>query len=144
MPEGPEPDFGVYLLGKDPGPFAWPHRWVRWPDFRTPASTEDAIDALQEAVRLEPESGEAHYQLGLALARAGKKDEATAALARGRELVAAADRDQSIALDLAEARAAMARGEHDRAVTRLQHAVRLPAQLPAELQESLPRAGVLG
>jgi protein-tyrosine phosphatase len=51
MPEGPEPEFGVYLLGKDPGPFAWPHRWVRWPDFRTPASTEDALDALQEIYR---------------------------------------------------------------------------------------------
>jgi len=39
----------VYLLARDPGTFDWPHRWVRWPDFRTPASTKDAISALREA-----------------------------------------------------------------------------------------------
>ncbi len=39
----------MYLLARDPGPFDWPHHWVRWPDFRTPASTEDAIPALAEA-----------------------------------------------------------------------------------------------
>jgi protein-tyrosine phosphatase len=49
MPAGPPPDFGVYLLSHEPGPFAWGHRWVRWPDFRTPASTEDAMAALREA-----------------------------------------------------------------------------------------------
>ncbi|MCK1804163.1 hypothetical protein MTQ12_14070 [Brevibacterium sp. R8603A2] len=27
----------------------WPYRWVRWPDFRLPAFTEDAVDALREA-----------------------------------------------------------------------------------------------
>ena len=49
LPAGPDPDFGVYLLGRDPGPFEWEHRGVRWPDFRTPASTEDAMAALREA-----------------------------------------------------------------------------------------------
>jgi hypothetical protein len=49
LPAGDVPAFGVYLLGRDPGPFDWPHRWVRWPDFRTPASTADALDALSEA-----------------------------------------------------------------------------------------------
>ena len=49
LPEGQEPAFGVYLLGRDPGPFMWEHRWVRWPDFRTPTSTEDAVAALREA-----------------------------------------------------------------------------------------------
>ena len=39
-----------------------------------------------------PTSGEAHYQLGLALSRAGRKDEAAAELKKGRELVAADDR----------------------------------------------------
>lgn len=48
-PEGPAPEFGVYLLGRDPGPFAWPCRWVRWPDFRTPSSPDDALAALAEA-----------------------------------------------------------------------------------------------
>lgn len=51
LPDGPEPEFGVYLVGRDPGPFDWDHRWVRWPDFRTPASADDAVDALTEAYR---------------------------------------------------------------------------------------------
>jgi protein-tyrosine phosphatase len=51
LPDGPEPEFGVYLVGRDPGPFNWDHRWVRWPDFRTPASADDAVDALTEAYR---------------------------------------------------------------------------------------------
>ena len=47
--EGQEPAFGVYLRGQDPGPFAWEHRWVRWPDFRVPPSTDTAVGALREA-----------------------------------------------------------------------------------------------
>jgi protein-tyrosine phosphatase len=39
----------VYLTGRDPGALAWPHRWVRWPDFGTPRSTADALVALDEA-----------------------------------------------------------------------------------------------
>jgi len=41
----------VYLLAREPGPFDWDHRWVRWRDFRTPTSTDDALDALTEAYR---------------------------------------------------------------------------------------------
>lgn len=47
--EVPAPDFAVYLLGRDPRITAWPNRWVRWPDFRLPASTDDAVAALREA-----------------------------------------------------------------------------------------------
>jgi protein-tyrosine phosphatase len=49
-PSGPPPEFGVYLLGRPPAPLPWPHRWVRWPDFRTPTSDTEAIDALREAL----------------------------------------------------------------------------------------------
>ena len=49
LPDGPEPDFGVYLLHHDPGAFDWDQRWVRWPDFRTPTSPADAVAALAEA-----------------------------------------------------------------------------------------------
>ena len=48
-PAGQEPEFGLYLLARRPGSFRWEHRWVRWPDFRTPASTRDAIAAIEEA-----------------------------------------------------------------------------------------------
>lgn len=51
LPDGPEPEFGVYLLRRDPGPFTWEHRWVRWPDLRAPTSTDAAIAALVEAYR---------------------------------------------------------------------------------------------
>lgn len=43
------PDFAVYLLGRDPGDQGWEHRFVKWRDFGTPASTTDAIAALREA-----------------------------------------------------------------------------------------------
>ena len=39
----------MYLLARDPGPVEWEHRCVRWPDFRTPTSTNDAISTLQDA-----------------------------------------------------------------------------------------------
>jgi hypothetical protein len=48
-PEGLPPQLGVYLLGRDPGPFAWEHRWIRWPDFRLPSSPDDALAVLREA-----------------------------------------------------------------------------------------------
>jgi hypothetical protein len=49
LPAGQDPVFAVYLLARDPGPFDWEHRWVRWPVFRTPTSTNDATSALQDA-----------------------------------------------------------------------------------------------
>ncbi len=47
----PPPDWGLYLLGRPPAGLAWPHRWVRWPDFRLPSDREDAREALVEAHR---------------------------------------------------------------------------------------------
>ncbi|MFC8302811.1 protein-tyrosine phosphatase family protein [Specibacter sp. NPDC057265] len=45
----PDPDFAVYLLGRDPGARPWDSQWVKWRDFSIPASTPAALDALQEA-----------------------------------------------------------------------------------------------
>ena len=47
--EAPAPDFAVYLLGRDPHITEWPNQWVRWGDFRLPASTDEAVVALREA-----------------------------------------------------------------------------------------------
>ena len=44
-----EPEFGIYLLGRDPNIVDWPSRWVRWRDFRLPDSTDEAVAALREA-----------------------------------------------------------------------------------------------
>jgi protein-tyrosine phosphatase len=51
LPEGPVPDFALYLLGRRPEPVAWEARWVRWPDFRLPTDRADARAALAEAWR---------------------------------------------------------------------------------------------
>jgi protein-tyrosine phosphatase len=39
----------VYLLPRDPGPMDWETRWIRWPDFRLPASRDEALATLAEA-----------------------------------------------------------------------------------------------
>jgi hypothetical protein len=49
LPPGPLPDLGIYLLGRLPPPVPWPSRWVRWPDFRTPADPAELRAALIEA-----------------------------------------------------------------------------------------------
>ena len=85
----------------------------------------EAVTALEEAARLEPQSGESHYQLGLALARAGRADEAAAELKKGRDLVVAADRTQNANLDIAEGRAALEKGDLEQAAAKFRHAIQL-------------------
>ena len=51
MPEGPEPSFALYLLGKEPPTVAWESRWIRWPDFRLPADRVAAREGFVEAWR---------------------------------------------------------------------------------------------
>ncbi|BAH54942.1 protein-tyrosine phosphatase family protein [Rhodococcus opacus] len=51
LPDGPLPDFGVYLLGRTPPAVQWDSRWVRWPDFALPRDRRDARDALGEVWR---------------------------------------------------------------------------------------------
>lgn len=45
------PDFGVYLLGRDPKCTEREYLWVKWRDFSAPAVTEDAVASLREAYR---------------------------------------------------------------------------------------------
>jgi protein-tyrosine phosphatase len=74
LPQGPVPDFAVYLLGRRPAPTPWDQRWVRWPDFWLPANHVEAVDALREAwLRAESERVEiacmgGHGRTGTALA----------------------------------------------------------------------------
>ncbi len=49
-PGGPDPEFGLYLLGRPPPELGWPSRWIRWPDFRLPADPGDLRAALAEAL----------------------------------------------------------------------------------------------
>lgn len=49
FPQGPPPEFALYLLGHQPPPVAWEYRWIRWPDFCLPLNRTTAADALFEA-----------------------------------------------------------------------------------------------
>jgi len=48
LPPGPEPEFGVHLLGRRAAVVPWAVRRVRWPDFRLPADPADLRAALVE------------------------------------------------------------------------------------------------
>jgi hypothetical protein len=49
VPEGPDPAFGLYLLGTEPPPVTWESAWLRWPDFGLPADRDMAVLALTRA-----------------------------------------------------------------------------------------------
>lgn len=72
--DGPEPEFGLYLLGKEPPPVAWASRWLRWPDFRLPSDPADARAAFVELFercateRVEVACGGGRGRTGTALA----------------------------------------------------------------------------
>ncbi|MGW1142919.1 phosphatase domain-containing protein [Streptomyces zhihengii] len=51
LPEGPPPDFAVYLLDRPPPPAGWEARLLRWPDFRLPRDRDEARELLGEAWR---------------------------------------------------------------------------------------------
>jgi hypothetical protein len=51
LPAGPEPTFGLYLLGRPPPRVGWESRWLRWPDFWLPTDRVAAQRALREAWR---------------------------------------------------------------------------------------------
>ncbi|MDT0308420.1 protein phosphatase [Streptomyces sp. DSM 44917] len=74
LPAGGEPEFGVYLLGKEPPPVAWEARWLPWPDFRLPRDPALARALLAEALdraggaRVEVACGGGRGRTGTALA----------------------------------------------------------------------------
>ncbi len=75
---------------------------------------QGAVTHLQTAVAADAKSGEAHYQLGLALSRSGRKAEGAAAMAKSRELNADNQRQQAANLDLREGRALLEAGGQNR------------------------------
>jgi tetratricopeptide (TPR) repeat protein len=89
------------------------------------AKVSDAIVELRDATRLDPTSGEAHYQLGLALARSGQQQEGAAEVKKGRELSGADERNQNAELDISEGRATLQKGELQEAEAKFRHAIKL-------------------
>lgn len=51
QPVGQAPEFGVYLLERDPRPLGWPAEWVRWRDFWLPSDRAAFRAALIELWR---------------------------------------------------------------------------------------------
>lgn len=74
LPDGQQPEAGLYLLGRPPEATPWPQRWVRWPDFRLPTDPQDARAALAELLerasyaRVEIGCGGGRGRTGTALA----------------------------------------------------------------------------
>lgn len=74
VPDAPEPQFAVYLLGRPPPSTTWPSHWLHWPDFWLPRDRADARAALVEAYeraadeRVEVACGAGHGRTGTALA----------------------------------------------------------------------------
>ena len=52
MPEGPLPEYGVYLQVRRPPMTPWSMVWVKWPDFRVPADRRNATKQLVDAFEL--------------------------------------------------------------------------------------------
>ncbi|THV32041.1 protein-tyrosine phosphatase family protein [Glycomyces paridis] len=50
LPEGPAPQFALYLLGKEPPAVPWESEWIRWPDFRLPSDKGAFPAALARAL----------------------------------------------------------------------------------------------
>ncbi|MCI4066218.1 protein phosphatase [Micromonospora sp. R77] len=48
VPVGLDPQFGVYLLGKQPPPVEWDSTWIRWRDFWLPSDRGAFRNALTE------------------------------------------------------------------------------------------------
>jgi Protein-tyrosine phosphatase len=48
-PAGPDPEFGLYVVGTPVQGVPWAHEWVEWPDFRLPADPAAAREAFADA-----------------------------------------------------------------------------------------------
>jgi protein-tyrosine phosphatase len=51
MPVGPLPEYGLYLLGRQPPAVAWECRWLRWRDWSLPSHPAEAHAAFVELWR---------------------------------------------------------------------------------------------
>lgn len=54
VPVRPEPQFGVYLLGKPPPAVAWESTWIRWRDFWLPSDRDAFRRTLSELLTRAP------------------------------------------------------------------------------------------
>jgi tetratricopeptide (TPR) repeat protein len=88
-------------------------------------SYNEAITHLQKALRLNPELGEAHYQLSLALGRTGQASESARELEISRRLIAQDERTKIAGTTLTRAEEALQKGDVPQAVNDFREATRL-------------------
>jgi hypothetical protein len=69
------PEYGLYLLARDPGPMPWRSQWIRWRDFWQPSDRITAAEAIirafrcaQSGARVEVACRGGHGRTGTALA----------------------------------------------------------------------------
>ena len=48
LPSGPTPEFGLYLLAREPPAVEWAYEWLRWSDFWLPSDMAAAQVALRD------------------------------------------------------------------------------------------------
>ncbi|MFF1945958.1 protein-tyrosine phosphatase family protein [Rhodococcus qingshengii] len=74
LPDGLKPDFGLYLVGRQPSSVSWGDEWIRWPDFWLPSDRPEFRNALEklllrsESERVEIACGGGFGRTGTALA----------------------------------------------------------------------------
>ncbi|MEU7895057.1 protein-tyrosine phosphatase family protein [Nonomuraea sp. NPDC049152] len=76
LPEGPVPDFGLYLgsprlRGRHEGELCWPREWIEWPDFLLPRDRERAIRHIRALHELAREGAAVEVACGGGVGRTG-------------------------------------------------------------------------
>ena len=72
-PDGPLPDYGLYLIGRPRQRFepSWEADWIVWPDFRLPTDRQQAACAILEAFRRAHAGGRVEVACGGGSGRTG-------------------------------------------------------------------------
>jgi protein-tyrosine phosphatase len=72
-PDGPLPDYGLYLIGRPRQRFepSWEAVWIVWPDFRLPTDPQQAACAILEAFKRAHAGGRVEVACGGGSGRTG-------------------------------------------------------------------------
>jgi hypothetical protein len=76
VPDGPAPDFGLYLGSgrlrrRHGGEISWPNAWIEWPDFLLPKDRGEAVRQIQALHNRAREGREVEVACGGGVGRTG-------------------------------------------------------------------------
>jgi hypothetical protein len=83
-PDGPSPEFGLYLGSprlQARHSFTWTHEWVEWPDFRLPRDSTLAVERIRDLHRRALDGQRVEVACGGGVGRTGTVISALAVLA---------------------------------------------------------------